>query len=162
MKLIFNVKILKYYYIKNKDIVLFVQYENMLYDIESALVRINAILLTLLPGKIIKLSPSEHALVKDLNLDNDQYIEITKENLRSITNIREAYSTIMTNNLNRVIKLFTSLTVILTIPTIIGTFYGMNVKIPYQASPYAFMFIVSITILLSLIGLAIFFIKDWL
>lgn len=148
--------------VKNRDIVRFVNYENRLYDIESALVRINAIFTQLLNGKKIEFNKLELAWLSDLNLDNDQFIQITRETLRSITNIREAYSTIMTNNLNRVIKLFTSLTVILTIPTIIGTFYGMNVTLPFQHSPDAFLTIVVSTMIASLIVLAIFLFKDWL
>lgn len=125
--------------IKNRDIVQFVTYENILHEFNSALIRINTIFTSLLYGKIVIFTEGEKDTIEDFSLENEQLIEITKESLRSIANIREAYSTIMTNNLNRVIKLFTSLTVILTIPTIIASLYGMNVALPFEKSPSAFM-----------------------
>lgn len=148
--------------VKNRDIIQFVNYENILYDIKSALVRINAIFHQLSSGRKIRFDESEKEYLEDLNLDNDQYLHITEESLRSITNIREAYSTIMTNNLNRVIKLFTSLTVIMTIPTMVGTFYGMNVPIPMQQYGNMFTYIVLGSLLASFIALLIFLYKDWL
>lgn len=100
--------------------------------------------------------------IEDLSLESGQLAQITKDTIRNMVNIREAYSTILTNNLNRVIKLFTSLTIILTLPTIVGTFYGMNVALPFAQNPYAFFGILGITIMLSLIALIIFIRNDWL
>lgn len=148
--------------IKNKDIIQFVQYESVLFDFNSSLVRINTLFTNLLTGKFLKFKDGELNILEDLSIDIIQHIQITKENLQSISSIREAYSTIMTNNLNRVIKLFTSLTVILTIPTIIGSFYGMNVRLPFESLPMAFSGIVLSTVVLCCIALAIFYYKDWL
>lgn len=148
--------------IKNRDIIQFVNYENVLYDLNSALVRINRILTSLLGGKIITFTEPEMDIVEDLSLENVQLTQISQESLRSIVNIREAYSTIMTNNLNYIIKLFTSLTVILTIPTITGTLYGMNVRLPFAQSPMAFFGIVLLTLAAVLISVIIFMYKDWL
>lgn len=148
--------------IKNTDIIQFVYFENILYDFTTSLVRIHTIYASLLEGKVIKLTNGERALIDDILQENTQLIEISKENARTIVNIREAYSTIMTNNLNQVIKLFTSLTVILTIPTIVGSFYGMNVKLPYAQNPLVFHDIVVITALLCLTAIGIFYYKDWL
>ncbi len=148
--------------VRNRDIVQFVNIENVLYDFNTSLVRMEAVYNSLLTRKIFHLNEAERDLLEDVALACNQLIQITKENLRTIVNIREAYSTIMTNNLNRIIKLFTSLTVILTIPTIIGTFYGMNVQLPFAQSPWAFHGIVAVTLLIALIFVIIFFKKDWL
>lgn len=148
--------------IKNRDIIQFVNTENVLHDFNSSLLRMEAIYNSILGGKLIKVDELERDLIEDVSLASHQLVEITRENLRMIVNIRDAHSTIMTNSLNRVIKLFTSLTVILTIPTIMGTFYGMNVPLPFSDSPIAFFIIVLSTALVSLISLIIFFKKDWL
>lgn len=148
--------------VRNRDIVQFVNIENVLYDFNTSLVRMEAVYNSLLTRKIFHLTDVERDLLEDVALACNQLVQITKENLRTIVNIREAYSTILTNNLNRIIKLFTSLTVILTIPTIIGTFYGMNVRLPFSQSPLAFHAIVAITIFIALILVIIFFRKDWL
>lgn len=148
--------------IKNKDIVQFVQYENILNDLNFALIKINTNFIQLMSGKFMPFSEDEKELINDIHVDNEQLVQITKESLRSIGSIREAYSTIMTNNLNKVIKLFTSLTVILTIPTIIGTFYGMNVELPFADSPDAFIILVIIAMIASLVAIILFLFRDWL
>ncbi|MDP4010998.1 MAG: magnesium transporter CorA family protein [Candidatus Roizmanbacteria bacterium] len=148
--------------INNKDIALFVGYERVLNDFHLALVRTNAVLNNLLSHNFIRLFEDDRDLIEDIFLNNDQLIQLSKENLRSIVNIRDAYSTIMTNNTNRVIRFFTSITVILTIPTIIASIYGMNVALPYQNSPMAFIIVMTMIIVIS-VGLIIMFLKnDWL
>lgn len=110
----------------------------------------------------MKFSEDEIDLVEDLALENAQNMEIAKDNIRTIVNVRESYSTILTNNLNNVIKLFTSLTVILTIPTILGSFFGMNVALPLADHPYAFYEIIIVCLILMLILVVIFIKRDWL
>jgi magnesium transporter len=68
----------------------------------------------------------------------------------------------MTNNLNRVIKLFTALTVLLTIPMIVSSFYGMNIVLPFSRHPLAFFGVALTTILIVSIVLTIFIKKRWL
>lgn len=148
--------------ISNSDIAQFVRYERILNDFHLALVRTNAVLNNLLSQSYIRLYEEDRDLMEDLLLNNDQLIQLSKENLKSIVNIRDAYSTIITNNTNRVIRFFTSVTVILTVPTIIASIYGMNVQLPYETSPYAFMGIMIFIGLISL-GLVIMFLhNDWL
>lgn len=148
--------------INNKDIIQFVNFETVLNDFLSALVPTNSVLKNLLTGKIINLNHEEHDLMEDVALSNGQLIEIAQSNLRSIVNIREAYSTIMTNNLNRVIKLFTSLTVIMTIPTMIASIYGMNVHLPRGDSPIAFFEIIIGILVITFVLIIIFIRNRWL
>ena len=148
--------------IGNRDIIQFVNTENVLYDFNSALVRLHPIYNSFVTGRLIKLNENEHDLIEDVALASNQLIQITNENLRTVVNVREAYSTVMTNNLNRIIKLFTSLTVLLTIPTIIGTFYGMNVQLPFAQNPLAFPLIAISTLLVSTVAFIIFMRNDWL
>ncbi len=148
--------------ISNKDIATFVEYERVLNDFNLALVRTNTVLKNLLSHKYIKLYEEDRDLIEDLFLNNDQLIQITKENLTSIVNIRDAYSTIMTNNTNRVIRFFTAVTVILTIPTIIASIYGMNVALPFQDAPLAFMGVMIVILILSVGLVFMFLMNDWL
>ena len=148
--------------IDNDDIIQFVGFEIVLNDFLLALVRKNGMLKNFLTGKYLGLYEEDRDLIEDIFLNNEQQIEICKENLRNMVNIREAYSTIMTNNLNRVIKLFTTLTIILTIPTIIASMFGMNVKLPLEGHPFAFFIILGMTMLISLVLVFIFFKNKWL
>lgn len=148
--------------IQNKDIIQFIAYENILYDLNSALVRNDAIFRTLLANKSLQLSEDNRDLIEDLALENGQNMQIGKDLIRMLVNVREAHSTILTNNLNQVIKLFTSLTIILTVPTIIGTLYGMNVTLPLADNPLAFYEIVIISLVLMIILVVVFVKKEWL
>ncbi len=148
--------------ISNKDIAQFVRYERVLSDFHLALIRTNTVLNNLLSHNYIRLYEEDRDLMEDLLLNNDQLIQISKENLKSIVNIRDAYSTIITNNTNRVIRFFTSVTVILTIPMIVASIYGMNVALPFSSSPHVFMGIMTFIGLVS-VGLVVMFLyNDWL
>lgn len=148
--------------INNKDILQFVSFENVLNDFLSALVPTNTILETLLSGKYLRLYEEDKDLIEDLFLNNGQLIKICDTNLKTIVNIRESYSTILTNNLNRVIRLLTAVTVLLTIPTMISSLFGMNVPVPFADSPTAFRDI-TLSLLAIVTGLLFLFIKNrWL
>lgn len=148
--------------IQNRDIVRLVTYENILNDFLSALVPTNAIFNNLLSGRYLKLDEENHDLIEDLKLFNNEIIEVCNSTLRTMVNVREAYSTIVTNNLNTIIKLLTSATVILAIPTMISSFFGMNVPLEFIQHPFAFFGILIVSLLIS-VGLIILFLKkDWI
>jgi len=148
--------------ITNKEIARFVMLETILNDFHSSLVPQNNILNNLLNGKILSLYQDDKELVEDLLLGNAQLIERSRSDLKNIVNIREAHSTIATNNLNQVIKLLTAMTIIMTVPMIISSLYGMNVALPFADSPWAFVSIVIGTILISLLLIFIFIKNKWL
>jgi magnesium transporter len=148
--------------IENQDIIELVSFETVLNDFLTDLVPTSAILNNLLSGKFFKLFEEDRELVQDLSLSNGQLVELCKATLRTIVNTREGYSAIMTNNLNRVIKLLTALTIVLTIPTIIASLYGMNVTLPFADSPFAFLGVIAFTIVIVLIILGTFVKNRWL
>ena len=115
--------------VTNEDIVQFVYFETILNDFPSNLIPMNQALGNLLSGKTMRLYDEDKDLIEDLVLASGQQIESARVNLKTIVNIRQAYTTIVTNNLNRVIRLLTALTIILTVPMIVASFYGMNVDV---------------------------------
>jgi len=147
--------------IQNQDVIEFLSFEKTLNDFLAALQPTAVILENLLSGKILKLYEDDKELVEDLFLNTNQLIHLCSSNLKNIVNLRESYSIIVTSNLNRVIKLLTAVTVIITIPTMIASFYGMNVALPYENHPLAFAGIVVATLVISLILLVIFSRKRW-
>jgi magnesium transporter len=148
--------------ISNQDFVSFVVIVDELNDFLSAMNPTNSILRRLLINKHLNLSEKDRELIDDLLLSNEQSIEAAKSNIKSVVNIREAYTTIMSNNLNRIIRVLTVLTVILAIPTLIASLYGMNVKVPFEFGTETFGAIVIMSIVISA-GLIVYFRhKDWL
>lgn len=149
-------------HITNNDIIQFVTFESVLNDFVSALTSTNDGLQSILHSKPLPFRKDEEELLKDVILGNEQLIKTAVSNNRMIVNISNAYSTIMTNNLNHVIKILTVLTIVLTIPMIVASFYGMNVHLPLSSSPFAFWIVMGITGVISIISLAVFFAKRWM
>ncbi|MCB9812899.1 MAG: magnesium transporter CorA family protein [Pseudomonadales bacterium] len=145
--------------INNKDISKFVRFETIfndfLFGLEPALITLKK----LMTGKFVKLFEGDLGLVEELLVDNEQLVAICKSNLKGIVNIRESHSSILNSNLNKTMKLLTALTAILTIPTMIFSFYGMNVALPTQHNPLAFLGIIIFTLIISL-GIMTYFIKS--
>lgn len=137
---------------KDQDIINFINYEVILNDFINALLPLRHVLTNILGGKTLELYQDDKELVEDLQLNNEQLIERSKSNLTNIVNIRQAHEVISTNRLNRVMKVLTVSTVILALPTMITSFYGMNVRLPYDQSPGAYWgIIVSIVILIGIL-----------
>ncbi len=148
--------------INNKDLVNFVDFERILNDFISVLVPTNTVLESLLSGRYFTLYEEDKDLIEDLFLASGQLAERAKAVLKYIVNIRNAYSNIMTYDLNRVMKILTALTIILTIPTMIFSFYGMNVNLPLGNSPHGALFISLATVFVSF-GVFLLFVRNrWL
>lgn len=148
--------------ISNEDILAFVNFESVLNDLLDALVPTNAALQKILSGKFLMLYETDRDFVEDVYLENGQLIELCRSNIRAIVNFRNAYSTIMGNTLNHVIKLLTALTIVFTIPTIFFNIYGMNIPLPFQESPHAFWIVVLMTTIGTTLAVWVFVRKSLL
>lgn len=141
--------------ISNQDFIDFVTIEDELNEFLSALMPTNATLRRLSLGRHIQLFEEDQDLVEDLLLSNEQSIEACRSNVKSIINIRQAYSSISSNNLNRTMKILTLVTVIIALPNTFFGMYGMNIKLPFQELAGAYFMIV-ITTLLAIFGIVAF------
>jgi magnesium transporter len=124
--------------ISNQDFIDFVLIEDELNEFLAALMPTNATLRRLLRGRYIPLFEEDQDIIEDLLLNNEQSIEACNSNIKSIVNIREAYSSISSNNLNRTMKRLTVVTVLVMLPSMFYGMYGMNIELPYQHEPWAF------------------------
>ncbi|MFA5994364.1 MAG: magnesium transporter CorA family protein [Parcubacteria group bacterium] len=146
----------------NRDLIHFVDFERVLNDFLSALTPAGSVLQKMLNGRNVTLYEDDRDLVEDIFLSNGQMVEMAKSTLRYVVNIRDTYSNIITQDLNRVMKILTSLTILLTIPTMIFSFYGMNVDIPHTAYPQAYILILVLTVFISTLIFALFKRNRWL
>lgn len=136
--------------ISNQDFIDFVTIEDELNEFLSALIPTNATLRRLMLGRYMPLFEEDQDIVEDLLLNNEQSVEACNSNMKSISNIREAYSSISANNLNRTIKVLTIATVMIAIPNLFYGMYGMNVPLPFQHEHGAYFLITGFTALLVL------------
>jgi magnesium transporter len=136
--------------ISNRDFIDFVMIEDELNEFLAALQPTTAILRRLLLGRHIQLYEQDQDLVEDLLLSNEQSIEGCRVHVKSIFNIREAYTTISSNNLNQTMKLLTAATVLITLPNVIFGMYGMNINLPFQNEPWIFVVIIMVSAIVLL------------
>lgn len=148
--------------IRNRDIQRLVSYEHTLNDALSALVPTNNWIKQLAKGSYIQMYSDDLELLEDLIIDNNQLIESAMSILKTIQNIRTGTESILTNNLNATIRTLTVLTILLTIPNIVSSLFGMNVQVPMADTAHAFSFIV--VGILAIVVLTVFFFKrnEWL
>ncbi|MCL4208496.1 magnesium transporter CorA family protein [Patescibacteria group bacterium] len=148
--------------ITNKKITQFVNFENVLDDLLFSLYPTSITLGRLLKGRFMKLGEEEEELIEDLIQNNEQLTKMCESNSKRVINTREAYANILSNNLNKIMKLLTAVTVILTIPTMVSGIFGMNVAIPLSDHPLGFWIII-VSTAFSAIGLFFFFLRqDWI
>ena len=148
--------------IGNREIEKFVTYEHKLNDMISAIVPTNTALNKIVKGNYIQMYSDDVELMEDLIIDNTQLFESARSVLNTIQNVRSATEAILANNLNTTIKTLTVLTILLTIPTIVASLFGMNVPLPLADTPHAFWAVVGI--ILASVGFVVWYFRknEWL
>lgn len=141
--------------IRNKDFLDFVTIEDEINEFLAALLPVSATLHRMKLGRSIELHEEDRDIIEDLELSISQSIEACRSNIKSIINIRQAYSSISSNNLNRSIKILTIVTVMITLPNIFLSMYGMNVKLPFADTDWAFGALIGVIVAVLLLAYAI-------
>lgn len=103
-------------------------------------------------GKIIKLYEEDEDLLEDAIIENKQAIEMAKIYSDILSGTMDTYASIISNNLNAVMKILTSVTFILAISTLIASIWGMNVELPFQREPLGFLIITVFSIIMCIVA----------
>jgi magnesium transporter len=98
----------------------------------------------------------KYDLFEDLIIDNSQALEMSKIYSNILSSTMETHSSIISNNLGMIMQRLTLITIILMVPTVIASFFGMNVPVPMSENNYSFLYIFLGSILMS-VALAFFF-----
>ncbi len=88
---------------------------------------------------------------EDIIIDNTQALDMANVYTNILSGTMDAYSSIISNNLNVDVRRLTLVTIILSVPTFISSFFGMNVQLPFQDSPWAVLYITVLSIVISLL-----------
>jgi magnesium transporter len=98
----------------------------------------------------------EYELIEDVNIEIRQAIEMAKIYSNILGNMMSAHSSIISNNLNITIRYLTTVTIILSLPILVASIYGMNVPLPFQENSHAFWIVILFAVMLSLLGVFFF------
>lgn len=136
---------------KNKELLKLLSLEKSLVYFTTSLKSNELVMERTLRGKIIKLYEDDEDILEDAITENKQAIEMAKIYSDILNGTMEAYASIISNNLNGVMKFLTSITIVLAIPTMISSFWGMNVNLPFQDSKLGFVIMIAISAILTLV-----------
>ncbi|MBR9689552.1 MAG: magnesium transporter CorA family protein [Candidatus Altiarchaeota archaeon] len=115
----------------------------------------------IMTGKFIEVYGQDEDILDDIIIDNQQALEMIGTYLDIIKNTMDAYAGIVGNNLNVLMKLLAVLSISMAIPTMIASFYGMNVVLPFQTAPHIFGALAALSIFLSVMSYYVFFKLKW-
>lgn len=107
-------------------------------------------------NRLSELKDHERELIEDVVIETRQAIEMANIYSNILGNMMNAHSSIISNNLNITIRFLTSVTIILSLPILVASLYGMNVHVPFQDNHYAFWIVMLIALALSGLGVLYF------
>ncbi len=136
---------------RNKELLKMLSLEKSLVYFATSLKSNELVMEKTLRGKIIKLYDEDEDILEDAITENKQAIEMAQIYNNILNGTMDAYASIISNNLNGVMKTLTSITIILAIPTMISSFWGMNVNLPFQNHIYGFLFIIVISVIMTIL-----------
>jgi len=148
--------------IEDEEIKEFIRFEVILQDFMSTLVSTKVVLAAILQKQYLELFPADKELIDDLVLEIDQLEEISKSSVKNIVDLREGHEIIFTNMVNKVIKILTAYTILVSIPTILASLYGMNVDLPFGEHKFAFFIVLFLSLVLMFLVALFFKWKKWL
>ncbi len=137
---------------RNKELLKLLSLEKSLVYFTTSLKSNEVVMEKTMRGKIIKLYEEDEDILEDAIIENKQAIEMAKIYNDILNGTMDAYASIISNNLNRVMKILTSITIILAIPTMIASYWGMNVPVPMANNPFGFVIIIILSIIVALIA----------
>ncbi|MDK2958396.1 MAG: magnesium transporter [Synergistaceae bacterium] len=99
--------------------------------------------------EIVKVREEDEELLEDVKIEYDQAYEMVQMYSNILSGMMDAFASIISNNLNMVMKFLASITIILAIPTGVASFWGMNVHMPFGGHPHGFWIVLAISALFA-------------
>lgn len=140
---------------KNKELIGMLGLEKSLVYFSTSLKGNEAVLERLLRMSFIRKYPDDTDLLEDVIIENKQAIEMCTIYRDILSGTMDAFASVISNNLNIVMKILTLITIIMTIPTIVASLWGMNVMVPFAANPFGFWIVLGFAVVLAA-GVAVF------
>ena len=136
---------------KNKELLKLLSLEKGLVYFTTSLKSNEIVMEKTMKGKFVKLYDEDEDILEDAIIENRQAIEMAKIYSDILNGTMDAYASIISNNLNSVMKTLTSITIVLAVPTMISSFWGMNVELPLQHNPFGFIIMILISLVTTLL-----------
>ena len=134
---------------RNQELLQMMKLEKSLVYFSTSLKGNEMVMERMMRMDMLRKYPDDSDLLEDVIIENKQAMEMCAIYRDIMSGNMDAYASIISNNLNIVMKILTSLTVVLSIPTLFASLWGMNVSVPFEGSPFGFWIVLCISILAS-------------
>ncbi|MDD3252005.1 MAG: magnesium transporter CorA family protein [Lachnospiraceae bacterium] len=148
---------------RNRELIELLELEKSLVYFTTSLRSNEVVLEKLLRSERIKKYPEDTELLEDVIIENKQAIEMANIYSGILSGTMDAFASVISNNLNIVMKFLATITIVLSIPTMVSSFYGMNVNaagMPFATNPYGFWIVLAFAAVLAGVVALIFSKKD--
>ena len=147
---------------RNREVLELLKYQKSLTYFATAL-RSNEVMMERVQRtQIFNYYEEDQDLLEDVLTENQQAIQMTNINTEILSSMMDAFASIISNNLNGVMKALAALTIVVSLPGTVAGFFGMNVMLPLSDThPYAFLIVLGIALALTVIATYIFYKRDW-
>ncbi len=146
---------------KNEELIELLNFEKSLVYFTTSLRANELVMERLQKTEMIKMYPDDIDLLEDVIIENRQAIEMANIHSNILSGMMDAFASVISNNLNVVMKFLTSVTILLNIPVLVASVYGMNIKLPLQDWSHAFAFTMSLSFAISILCVIIFAKRRW-
>jgi magnesium transporter len=136
---------------RNEELLQLMRIQKSLVYFLTALRSNELLMMKMVRTNFLQLNEDEKDFLDDLIVETSQALEMANTYTNILSSTLDAFASIISNNQNEVLKRLTTLTIVLTVPTLIASIYGMNVPIPYKDTPYAFWIPVIISLMILIV-----------
>jgi magnesium transporter len=138
--------------IKNNELIQLLSIQKSLVYFTTSITTNELLLEKLQKSSLIRFKEDEKELLEDVVTENKQAIEMANIYSSILTGTMDAFASVISNNLNIVMKRLTIVSIVLMIPTLIYSFFGMNVQLPFENASLASWGIITVSLLASILG----------
>lgn len=146
---------------QNRELLELLKYQKSLTYFATALRSNEVMMERVQKTQLFNYYEEDQDLLEDVLTENQQAIQMTSINTEILSSMMDAFASIISNNLNVVMKALAALTIILNVPTIVASFYGMNVNLPGEGHPLAFLTVIGLSLGLAALATFIFYKRNW-
>jgi len=146
---------------QNRELLGLLKYQKSLVYFTTALKANELMMERLHRSGFFRTYPDDYYLLEDVITENQQAIEMTNIASNILTTMMDTFASIINNNMNVVMKFLAAATIVISLPTLIASLYGMNVDLPLQDHPLAFVAVVTVALAIAALVIRIFLKRNW-
>jgi magnesium transporter len=146
---------------RNEELLYLMRVQKSLVYFVTALRSNELLLMKMERTNFLHCDEDEREFLSDLIVEFSQALEMAEKYTNILSSSLDAFASIINNNMNLVMKRLTSITILISLPTLIASIFGMNVKVPFEGDIRGFYFAIILSVITSVVMVLYFNKKRW-